>query len=413
MQTTTQLELRRIADLQLDKSPARVHPPEQIQALQNSLRSFGFVAPVLISADGHVISGNGILAAAIAEGYTEVPCVLVEHLSEIQMQAYSLASNRLAEFSTWDPVIVSNQLQVLRDVGIDITLTGFTEADILAEPVESMEDDYTPELPEVPNCQPGQLWQLGRHRLLCGDATVAGDFSRLTEDVPCDLLLTDPPYNVDVTGGTKEHLKIIGDNQNAADFLAFLVAAFGNAAHALHPGSGFYIWHPDGAPALQFRQACAATKLVIHQCLIWVKNQATLGRQDYQWQHEPCLHGEALECGNTWDDHESCLYGWTPGKAHLWCSDRRQTTVLEYDKPSRSAEHPTMKPVRLFGYQIVNSTHPDARVLDPFGGSGTTMVACEQLGRTCLMLEKDPRWCDCIINRWESLTGQKAVLVIA
>ena len=204
-----------------------------------------------------------------------------------------------------------------------------------------------------------------------------------------DMLLTDPPYNVEYTGKTKDALTIANDKQNDEQFRAFLTDAFMAAYEAMKPGAVFYIWHAD-SEGLNFRTACKAAGLEVRQCLIWNKNSMVMGRQDYQWKHEPCL------------------YGWKEGAGHLWASDRKQTTVLNFDRPTRNKEHPTMKPVKLFDYQIQNNTKGGDCVLDLFGGSGTTLIACEQNGRTAYLMELDPKYCDVIIDRWEALTGGKA-----
>ena len=418
MRTTTKLEMRRVADLIPYARNAREHSEEQIQQLRASLREFGFVAPLLIDTQGNIIAGHGRLMAAQSEGIETVPCVLVEHLTDTQRRAYILADNRLAEQASWNADLVSLELQELKDAGFDLTLTGFDESDILLEDsADVQEDDYEPDLPSVPKSRRGQIYQLGRHRLMCGDATNAADVSALMAGAEAQLLLTDPPYNVDYTGGTGDHMKIENDAQGEDAYCAFLRASLVNAMAALEPGASYYLWHADGAPGWAVRDACRGVGLPVRQCLVWVKQSATLSRQDYHWQHEPCLHGEteleALECGKTWDDHEACLYGWKDGRAHLWCSDRKQTTVLEFDRPTKSQEHPTMKPVRLFGYQIANSTLPEAAVLDLFAGSGTTAIACEQLGRSAYLMETDPRFVDVIVDRWEKFTGQKAVLLDA
>lgn len=416
MRTTTTLEMCQVDDLVPYARNARTHSDEQIQQLRASLREFGFVAPLLIDAEGNILAGHGRLMAAKAEGYVEVPCVLVEHLTETQRRAYILADNRLAEQASWDEDMLRLELQELHDAGVDFTLTGFDESDLqLEESADVEEDDYEVELPAEPKSQRGQIYQLGAHRLMCGDATNGDDVAALLDGATMQLLLTDPPYNVDVTGGTKARLKIEGDKQGEAEFLAFLESSLGHGKAALEPGASFYIWHPDGESGRHFRNACHTLGLQVRQCLVWVKNSGVLSRQDYHWQHEPCLHGQteldALDCGDIWDSHEACLYGWRDGRAHLWCSDRKQTTVLEYDRPTKSEEHPTMKPVRLFGYLIANSTRRGAAVLDLFAGSGTTVIACEQLGRTAYVMEYDPRFVDVIIDRWEKFTGQKAVVL--
>ncbi len=417
MNTTNKLVMRPVAQLIPYVRNARQHGHEQILQLRASFREFGFVAPLLIDGENNLIAGHGRLMAAKAEGLAEVPCVLVEHLTDTQRRAYILADNRLAEHATWDEELVSLELKELQIAGFDFNLTGFDENDmILSDSEDTVEDDFLIELPVSSKSKYGDVYQLGDHRLMCGDSTNKLDVATLMDGKFADQLLTDPPYNVNITGGTSEHLKIRNDSMTDEDFYNFLCAAFSCATSILAPGASFYIWHSDGATGLSFRRACAEVGLQVRQCLVWVKQCATIGRQDYQWQHEPCLHGQTeiddaeLPCG-IWDSHESCLYGWKDGEAHLWCSDRKQTTVLEYDKPSRSEQHPTMKPVRLFSYEISNSTLPGAIVVDLFAGSGTTLIACEQLRRIAYLMEKDPRYVDVIINRWEEFTGQKAVKV--
>ena len=418
MEMTTRMELRPVSELIPYARNAREHSEVQIRQLRSSLREFGFVAPLLIDAQGNILAGHGRLAAAEAEGLARVPCVLVEHLTATQRRAYILADNRLAEQASWDAELVSLELQELRDAGFELDLTGFDASDILLEdPPEAGEDGYVPELPEEPRSKQGEVYQMGRHRLMCGDATRAEDVARLMGGVRAQLLLTDPPYNVDYTGYTSRRRKMKNDALGGDAYEAFLRKALKNGAAALEPGASFYLWHGDGAVGLPVRSACRDAGLPVRQCLIWVKQSATLGRQDYQWRHEPCLHGqaepEALDCGDTWDSHEACLYGWKDGKSHLWCSDRKQSTVLEFDRPLRNEEHPTMKPVKLFAYLIANSTLPGAAVLDLFAGSGTTAIACEQLGRTAYLMELDPRFADVIIDRWEKASGEKAVLLHA
>lgn len=415
METVTKLEMRPVDELVPYVNNARQHSPEQIAQLRASLRAFGFVTPLIIDGAGNVIAGHGRLLAARAEGMTEVPCVLAEHLSDEQRRAYTLADNRLAEQATWDDEMVSAELEALRDAGFDIDLTGFDSDDIiLAEPDEAEEDEFDPTLPDEPVTKAGDMWLLGRHRLMCGDATDREIVQRLMGEEKLDMLLTDPPYNVDITGGTEEHLKIANDCMPEEAFVEFLTAAFSAADPFIRPGCPFYIWHPDGADGYSFREACRRVGWQVRQCLIWVKQSATLSRQDYHWQHEPCLHGSVAEDGMDADqaelDHLSGLYGWTDGAGHRWYGDRKQTTVVQFDRPSKSEDHPTMKPVRLFDWLLRNSSAPGAVIGDFFCGSGTTLIACEQAGRTALCMELDPRYCDVIVRRWETLTGEKAVL---
>ena len=260
--------------------------------------------------------------------------------------------------------------------------------DLPQEPFE--DDDFDPEPRESELLPYGSLWRLGDHRLLVGDATVAEDVQRLMDGEAADLLLTDPPYGVDYEGRTSEALKIENDDLERDAFFAFLKAAFLNAKNAMHPGAAFYVWHPAGPDLLLFHRALHDVNLGVRQNLVWLKNAFVLGRSDYQYQHEPCV------------------YGWVNGSAHEWHSDRKQSSVLEFDRPTRSLEHPTMKPVKLFAYLIGNSSVQGDRVLDLFAGSGTTLIACEELGRRAYVMEKDERYAAVILRRWESLTGRKA-----
>lgn len=422
MEKTISFELRKVSDLREREHDPHLHDDVQMELLRGSIREFGFLAPVLIDAEGWVVDGAARLRAATEEGLTEIPCVREDHLTETQCRAYRLKANRLAELAAWDKGLLASELAELESLGFDVEGLGFASEDLrIPDSTDVEEDDFAVVLPQTPRARRGELYQLGRHRLMCGDATNPDDVAALMSGQYADLLLTDPPYNVNYTGATEDALKIMNDNfSSPEDFTAFLTAAFSCGKDALAPGSSFYIWHADSLPGLAFRQSCAAVGLKVRQCLIWVKQQGSLGRQDYQWRHEPCLHGQTepdaaiLDDGQQHDqDHLACLYGWKDGKAHLWVSDRRQTTVLYFDKPLRNADHPTMKPVRLFAYQICNSTRPGAVVLDLFAGSGTTMIACEKTGRVARLMELDPRYVDAMIARWEALTGEKAERITA
>jgi len=364
---------------------AKKHSSEQINAVAESIKQFGFVQPVVIDKDKTIVIGHCRVLAAKRLKMAEVPCVLVDELTQEQVNALRLADNKTNE-SAWDIGLLNESIL---DVGdIDMTAFGF---DLGIEP-DAVDDDYDPVIPETPRSSVGQVYQLGRHRLMCGDSTQELDVSKLMDGSQADLFLTDPPYNVDYKGGGKEALKIENDAQSDDAFLEFLVKAFTNAQENMKSGAVFYIWHADSNGYI-FRAAAQEAGLVVRQCLIWVKNALVIGRQDYQWKHEPCL------------------YGWKEGAGHLWASDRKQTTVLEFDRPTRSKEHPTMKPIPLFDYQMKNNTKGGDIVLDLFGGSGTSIIAAEQNGRVCYMMEFDPRYIDVIIDRWEKLTGQKAVLI--
>ena len=406
---TTEIRIRPIEDLHPYENNARIHDEDQIEELCQSILTFGFLRPLLIRSDGGVLCGHGRLEAAKRAGMKELPCVLADHLSEEQRIAYVLADNRLAEHARWDKAIVSAELIRLRDAGFAVAVTGFSEEDIMLDlPQEPFEDDDFDPDPRDDEClQVGSLWRMGNHRLLVGDATVAADVHRLMAGAAADLLLTDPPYGVDYEGGTSEALKMENDSLNRDAFFDFLKAAFLNARDALRPGAAFYIWHADGETALEFRRALRDVALPVRETLVWIKNSLVISRQDYHWQHEPCLAGEKPD-----KTFEPCAYGWRSDAAHEWHSDRKQSTVLEFDRPVKSLEHPTMKPVKLFAYQIGNSTVQGDRVLDLFAGSGTTLIACEQLGRTAYCMEKDRRYAAVILRRWESLTGRKAEMIV-
>ena len=388
----TEIHVRKISDLVPYENNARIHSPEQIEKLRRSILQFGFLRPLLINSENGVLCGHGRMEAAKLAGMTELPCVLADHLSEEERIAYILADNELAEQASWDKDIVSAELIRLRDAGFDISLTGFCEDDIRLDiPAEPYEDeDFDPEPQEGEYVEPGTLWQLGQHRLLVGDSTLREDVVKLMGGESADLLLTDPPYGVDYEGKTSERKTIENDKLAGQAFLQFLTLAFSNANEVMANSAPYYVWHPDGDPALEFRQALRQTGMPVHQCLVWVKNSLVLSRQDYHWQHEPCL------------------YGWKEDGQHAWHADRKQSTVMEFDRPTKSLEHPTMKPVKLFAYLLGNSTVQGDCVLDLFAGSGTTVIACEQLNRKAYCMEKDGRYAAVIIRRWETMTGQKA-----
>ena len=414
-QTPVRVAVKDLPTIRIDElvpyaNNAKIHGPEQIEQLRRSLREFGFVSPVLIDKDKNLIAGHGRVEAARAEGMIEVPYVTVSDLTEAQRRAYIIADNRLAETGEWDAARLKFEMEELSSLSFDTSLTGFTMAEIISlagdepesEP-EAHEDDYDGSVPEETTVREGDIYQLGRHWLMCGNATSLSDVQVLTGGAQVDLLLTDPPYNVALgMNETPEEAArrnrrtdgkiVVNDSMSDEQFLQFLCDAFSAAVIELKPGGTFYVWHSDSA-GYWFRAAMDSVGLKVRQCLIWEKNSLIMGRQDYQWQHEPCL------------------YGWKDGAAHAWYSDRKQSTILRFDKPTRSKEHPTMKPVALIAYQISNSTKPGNSVLDPFGGSGTTLIACEQLGRTCYMMEIDPMYVQVIIDRWEAMTGEKAVLL--
>ena len=368
---------------------ARTHSPEQIQKIAESINEFGFVNPVLIDEKYTIIAGHGRVLAAEKLGVLEVPCVFVEDLTDVQKSAYIIADNRLAEDAGWDFEILSQELESLKNFDFNIELTGFSLDDLEFDfEKPQIKEEEIPEIKKESKSKPGDIYQLGRHRIMCGDSTDFSDIEKLLAGSKVDLLITDPPYNVDYSGKTKDSLKIGNDNMSDSDFENFLQQSFRNADSVMKPGAAFYIWHSDSNGYI-FRKACEEVGWKVRQCLIWNKNSMVLGRQDYQWKHEPCL------------------YGWKDGAAHLWTNDRKQTTVIDFERPQKSERHPTMKPVGLFDYQVRNNTKKDGTVLDIFGGSGTTLIACEQNGRMAYLMEILPSYVDVIIERWENLTGKK------
>ena len=373
---------------------SRTHSDAQVAQIAASIKEFGFTNPVLIDAGGGIIAGHGRVLAARKLGLSEVPCIRLEHLTDAQKRAYVIADNRLALNSGWDMEMLKVEFADLQELGFDLELTGFDldEINELLAPVgtEGLTDpDDAPPLPENPRTRPGDIWVMGKHRLLCGDSTSVSDLEKLTEGQLVDMWLTDPPYNVAYEGKTKDALKIKNDEMGDDQFRQFLRDAYTAADMVMKPGAVFYIWHAD-SEGYNFRGAAKDAGWKVRQCLIWKKSSMVMGRQDYHWKHEPCL------------------YGWKEGASHLWAADRKQTTILEFEKPSRNGEHPTMKPVALFEYQLLNNTKGGDQVLDSFGGSGTTLIAAEKNGRVARIMELDPKYCDVIVRRWQDFTGKIA-----
>jgi len=375
---------------------SRTHSDEQVAQIAASIREFGFTNPVLIDANGTIIAGHGRVMAAKKLGLDEVPCLRLGHLTPSQIRAYVIADNKIALNAGWDDEMLKAELLTLQEDGFNTDLTGFSDEELNAlltvETVEGETDpDEVPEAPVEPITKLGDIWILGNHRLMCEDSTSIESVNRLMAGEHANLLLTDPPYNVAYEGKTEDALTIQNDSMDNDSFAQFLRDIYSTADTVMKEGAVFYIWHAD-SEGLNFRKAAFEVGWKIRQCLIWNKNTLVLGRQDYHWKHEPCL------------------YGWKDGAAHFWGSDRTQTTVLNFNKPSRNGEHPTMKPVELFEYQIKNSSKPSDVVLDLFGGSGTTAIACEKTGRKARLMELDPKYCDVIVKRWEDFTGKKAQL---
>jgi len=373
-----------------------------------AIAQFGFRVPILAKSDGLIVDGHLRLKAARQLGLATVPVLLADDLTDAQIKAFRLSVNKIADLALWDEALLALELADLQALDFDMSTIGFSAEELAAlvpqDRAGLTDEDAVPEVRPDPVTRADDIWLLGNHRLMCGDATQAEALTRLCAGASVDLLLTDPPYNVayggekgnaanknKVDGAKRNTQTILNDDMSDAAFRTFLTAAFGAAAAVMKPGAVFYIWHSD-TESYNFRGACKDAGLSVRQCLIWKKSSLVMGRQDYQWKHEPCL------------------YGWKEGAAHLWATDRKQTTVLEFDRPSKSLEHPTMKPVALFEYQMLNNTKGADVVLDPFGGSGTTLLACEKHHRHARLMELDAKYCDVIVRRWQEFTGQSATL---
>jgi DNA modification methylase len=391
------LEWRQVTDLIPYAKNSRTHSDEQVAQIAASIKEFGWTNPILVDGENGIIAGHGRLLAARKLGHTQVPVIELTGLTDLQKKAYVIADNKLALNAGWDNDLLTLEIKELTDEGFDTSLLGFDadELDALLEPeqVEGLTDeDAVPEVPEEPKTKLGDIYQLGKHRLMCGDSCSTNDMEKLCDGQLVDMWLTDPPYNVAYEGKTKDALTIKNDSMGDDQFRQFLRDAYVTADLVMKPGAVFYIWHAD-SEGYNFRGAAQDAGWKVRQCLIWKKSTMVMGRQDYHWKHEPCL------------------YGWKEGAGHLWSADRKQTTILEFDKPSRNGEHPTMKPVALFEYQMLNNTKGGDIVLDSFGGSGTTLLAAEKNGRVARIMELDPKYCDVIVKRWEDFTGKKAELV--
>lgn len=374
---------------------SRTHSDAQVAQIAASIKEFGFVNPVLIDESDGLIAGHGRVMAARKLGIDEVPCIRLSHLNENQKRAYIIADNKLALNAGWDDEMLALEISDLQDAGFDLELTGFSDEEIeklKPKVIDGLTDeDEVPEPPAKPVTQLGDVWLLGKHRVMCGDSTSIDDLNKLTCGQLVDMWLTDPPYNVAYEGGTKEKLTIKNDSMGDDQFRQFLRDSYTAADIVMKPGAVFYIWHAD-SEGYNFRGAAKDAGWIVRQCLIWKKSSLVMGRQDYHWKHEPCL------------------YGWKAGAGHLWAADRKQTTILEFDKPIRNGEHPTMKPVGLFEYQMLNNTKGGDQILDSFGGSGTTLIAAEKNGRVSRLMELDPKYCDVIVKRWQEYTGKTATL---
>lgn len=378
---------------------ARTHSDEQVAQIAASIAEFGFTNPILTGSDGVIVAGHGRLAAAQKLGLELVPVVVLDHLTPTQRRALVIADNRIAENAGWDEEMLRIELQVLQDNGFDLDLTGL-DADALADLLAGDEpdnegqtdEDAVPEVTETPISRPGDVWIMGQHRLLCGDATVTESYDRLMQGGAADMVFTDPPYNVNYANSAKDKMRgkdraILNDNLGEG-FYDFLVAALTpTVAHCR--GAIYVAMSSSELDTLQ--SAFRAVGGHWSTFIIWAKNTFTLGRADYQRQYEPIL------------------YGWPEGATRHWCGDRDQGDVWSIKKPQKNDLHPTMKPVELVERAIRNSSRPGDVVLDPFGGSGTTLIAAEKSGRIARLIELDPKYVDVIVRRWEEFTGKQAI----
>lgn len=390
MRTTTEMKLVPIDRLVPYINNARTRSPEQINKLRSSLREFGFINPVIIDRDYGVIAGHGRILAAKEEGITEVPCVFADYLTEAQKKAYIIADNRMAMDAGWDEELLRVEIEALQAEAFDVSLTGFDPNEIddlfkenLKVGLHDDDFDIEAELKKPTFTKAGDVWTLGRHRLVCGDSTKKETYDILMDGKKANLVLTDPPYNVNYEGTAG---KIKNDHMSNDAFYQFLLDAFTNMEAVMADDASIYVFHAD-TEGLNFRRAFADAGFYLSGCCIWKKNSLVLGRSPYQWIHEPVL------------------FGWKKSGKHAWYAGRKETTVWEYDKPKKNADHPTMKPIALLAYPIMNSSMTNALVLDPFGGSGSTLIACEESERTCYTVELDEKYCDVIVKRYIEQVG--------
>lgn len=369
---------------------ARTHSDTQIAQIAASIREFGFLSPVIVSEDGTILCGHGRFYAAQKLGLKKVPCIKESHLTETQKRAYILADNKLSLNAGWDAEMLAVELSELQNDDFDLSLIGFDEnelADLFADDEKKAKDDnfdLSAALEKAAFVEKGDIWTVGRHCLMCGDATNSNDVTRLMGGKKANLIVTDPPYGVSFK--SSDGLSIQNDSIKGDDFYNFLLSAFQNMATNLEIGGSAYVFHAD-TEGLNFRKAFIDAGFHLAGVCIWVKNSLVLGRSDYQWQHEPVL------------------FGWKKGGKHRWYADRKQTTIWNYDKPKRNKNHPTSKPLDLLGYPICNSSQENGIILDLFGGSGSTLIACEQTNRVCYMMELDEKYASVILRRYVENTN--------
>lgn len=375
---------------------ARTHSEAQVAQIAASIREFGFLSPILVAEDNTILAGHGRLAAALKLGLKKVPCVKENHLTETQKRAYIIADNKLSLNAGWDNELLAVELSELEGADFNLDLLGFDEAelsDIFDADKDVSDDDFDveKELEEPCFSKTGDIWTLGRHRIICGDATKLETYKTLLENTKVNLVVTDPPYNVNYEGSAG---KIKNDNMEDDKFYQFLFNSFVNMEQAMADDASIYVFHAD-TEGLNFRKAFQDAGFYLSGCCIWKKPSLVLGRSPYQWQHEPCL------------------YGWKKKGKHKWYAGRKETSVWEFEKPKKNADHPTMKPIALLAYPIKNSSMTNSLVLDPFAGSGSTLIACEQTGRICYAIELDEKYCDVIVKRYiEQIGNDKSVKVL-
>ena len=400
---------------------SRTHDDAQVAQIAASIREFGFTNPVLIDSDGGVIAGHGRIMAARKLSLQEVPCIRLGHLTDAQKRAYVIADNKLALNAGWDESMLNLELGELQDMGFDISLIGFGKnelSELMAEePTEGLTDENAvPEVKEKPKSQRGDVWLLGEHRLMCGDSTQADDLAKLMDGDKADLVWTDPPYNVAIDGKAG---KIMNDDMSDAEFRKFLDAVYARYFENMRDGAVIYVAHAD-SERVAFTDCFVKAGLKLSQILVWAKQSGTLSRQDFNWKHEPIL------------------YGWKEGAGHYFCKDftlttvidddldidklkkdemvamlkqikeQMPTTVIRHDRPTKSDLHPTMKPVGLVQRMVEWSSMDGWIVLDLFGGSGSTLIACQKANRRARLMELDPKFCDVIVKRYQEFTGKKA-----
>lgn len=375
---------------------ARTHSEAQVSQIAASIREFGFLSPILVAEDNTILAGHGRLAAALKLGLKKVPCVKENHLTETQKRAYIIADNKLSLNAGWDNELLAVELSELEGADFNLDLLGFDEAELSSifdadKDVSDDDFDVEKELEEPCFSKTGDIWMLGKHRIICGDATKLETYKTLLENTKVNLVVTDPPYNVNYEGSAG---KIKNDNMENDKFYQFLFNSFVNMEQAMADDASIYVFHAD-TEGLNFRKAFQDAGFYLSGCCIWKKPSLVLGRSPYQWQHEPCL------------------YGWKKKGKHKWYAGRKETSVWEFEKSKKNADHPTMKPIALLAYPIKNSSMTNSLVLDPFAGSGSTLIACEQTGRICYAIELDEKYCDVIVKRYiEQVGNDKSVKVL-